>query len=266
MPALSSIRTPIKALILGDSGVGKTGSLWSLAAAGFKLKIFDADRGTGTLAAALENDPKALANIEVNFFTNKLKGNAQGYPIPLGAPKAWPDFLAAFNKWPDGGSIYDWGEDTIVVIDSATILGRHALLHAQHLENKTGKQPEIQHYGTAMAQFEGLMALLYSDDVKCHVLVLTHISYQETELGATFGMPGALGAKLGPIIPRYFNTMVVVKSSGKKRVLSTKPTSMVATKVEQFNSVKAEYLLVDDGVGKPGLAEFFADCGWENPK
>ena len=268
MPALTEIISPIKGLLLAPSGAGKTGALWSLAAAGFKLRIYDADRGTGVLASALKDNPEALARIEVNTFTNALKGSASGFILPDGAPKAWPNFLLALNKWPDtpeeGPQV--WGLDTVMVIDSLSILARHALLYAQHLEGKTGKQPEIQHYGTAMAQLQAVMETLYSDYVKCHVLVLTHITYVSDDLGVSSGMPMALGEKLPPILPRYFNTMLTIKSGAKSRKLVTKPTNMVQTKVEQFASVKDEYILVEGSVPRPGLAEFFVDCGWPGPK
>ena len=265
MPKLTEISSPIKGLILGDSGVGKTGSLWSLAEAGFKLKIYDADRGSGILTAVLKDKPAALKNIEVNFFTNKLKagtGVSAGYSIPNGPPTAWPDLLSALNKWPDGGNVYEWGPDTVVVIDSLTIIVRHALLWAQYTEKKTGKQPEIQHYGTAMAQIEGMLATLYDDEVRCHVLILTHVAYAQSEMGVMMGFPAALGEKLGPIVPRYFNNMLVIKSSGGKRVLSTRPVPLIQTKVEAFNSVKDEYLLADGKISHPGMAQFFRDSGW----
>lgn len=271
MPALSEIKSPIKALIAAPSGSGKTGSLWSLADAGYKLRIYDADRGTGVLASALKGNPKALANVEVNTFTNQLKGSANGFVVPDGAPKAWPNFLQALNKWPDNPAEgpQTWGLDTVVVLDSLSLLAKHALLYAQHIESKTGKQPEIQHYGTAMAQLEAVMATLYSDYVKCHVLVLTHITYVNDDLGVSSGLPMALGEKLPPILPRYFNTMLTIKTrSGTKatRVLSTKPANMVQTKVEAFSSVKDEYLLVEGSEPRRGMAEFFSDCGWPGPK
>lgn len=270
MPALSSIKSPVKALILGSSGSGKTGSLWSLAHAGFNVRIFDLDRGTGVLSSALEPYQEALDNIQVCTFTNALKGNKQGFVVPIGTPKAWPDFLSALNEWPDSPreGIQSWGPDTVAVIDSGTLLGRHALLYAQHLEGKTGKQPELQHYGTAMAQLEGVLATLYSDHVSCHVLVMTHITNVTDNLGVAIGMPSFLGEKLPPIAPRYFNTMLVVQATGgarAKRHLSTRPTSMVQTKVEAFAKVKDTYLLADGAESKPGMAEFFADCGWPGP-
>lgn len=260
----------LKIMLAASSGAGKTGALWSLAAAGFNLKIFDADNGTPILSSVLEDNPKARDRIEVNQFINKTRHNGKGFPVPIGAPKAWPDALAAINKWPDGGGIYDWGSDTIVVFDSLTMFGRAALLNAQHIENKTGAKPEIQHYGTAMAQIEGLISTLYSDEVKCHILMMTHIYNERDKQGEFLGaFPASLGKGLNEVIPRYFNNILTIRQSGAgpkaKRYLSTKTTSnMVATKVENLK-LKDEYLLAEGIVPKPGMAEFFADCGWEAP-
>lgn len=265
MPALSTIKSPVKALVLADSGLGKTGMLWSLAAAGFKLRIYDADANAGVLAAALRGNDAALARVEVNTFKDNLRINDAGFAT--GTPKAWPDFLKALNKWPDNPAegIQDWGPDTVAVIDTLTSLGRAALQQAMKLENKMGKVPEIQHYHTAGFQLKDTLGNIVSDHIKCHVLVLTHIKYINNDLGAMFGLPKSIGEKLSEDIPIYFNTMLALKRTNKKTVLTTKPTAMVQTKVEAFDQVKAEYDLIDDGKGKPGLAEFFRDCGWEGP-
>ena len=270
MPALTSIRTPIKALILGDSGLGKTGALWSLAAAGYNLKIYDADANANVLSSALRGNTKALSRIEVCQFKDSLRINAEGFAT--GAPKAWPNFLKGLlTQWPDSPAdakenVYTWGPDTVVVLDTLTSLGRAALQNAMRIENKMGKVPEIQHYHTAGFQIKDTLSALMSDDVKCHVLVLTHVKYMDNDLGKMFGLPKAIGEKLSEDVPIFFNTMLALKRSNKKVVLSTKPTDMVQTKVEAFDNVKAEYDLIIDGVGKPGLAEFFHDCGWEGVK
>jgi len=243
--------------------MGKTGALWSLAAAGFNLKIYDADNNSGVLVDALKGDLEALARVEVLNLRDKLELNAKGFAS--GTPHAWTNFLKALNNWPDGGSPQEWGTDTVLVVDTLTSLGKAALFQAQHLESKMGKLPEIQHYHTAGIQINAMLGNLVSDFVTCHVLVLTHVRYVDNELGAMFGLPKAIGEKLSEDVPVYFNTMLTIKQTGKRTLLVTRPTAMVRTKVEAFNSVKPEYVLVDDGKGAPGLAEFFSDCGWEGP-
>lgn len=282
MPALANAPPdPIKAIIAAESGTGKTGSLWSLADAGFKLKIFDADRGAPILASILKDNPKALANVEVCSFTDKYtRDTASGFMKPAGTPKAWSGMIDALNKWPDDPKtgICDWGWDTVAVFDSLTMFSRRALTYAQFLEGKGRWKPELQHYGVAMAQIEALFGQLYGDHVKCHVLWLTHVKqeYKTTDLGDgktqeewVGAFPSTIGKALNAVIPRYVNDILTVKVTGEgpnsKRYISTKPVqNRLMTKTHNIN-VKDQYLFADGRTPKPGLAEFFADCGWSAP-
>lgn len=270
--------SPIKAIIAASSGLGKTGALWSLAAAGFNLRIYDADRGYPILFSILKDNPDALDRVEVAHFSNKLKGGTKGYSQPTGTPTAWPDFLKALNRWPDGPAAPEpatgpltWGPDTVMVVDSLTIMGKHALMYSQQLGNTLGSKPEWTDYGTAQAQLESMFALLYGEEVACHVLFLTHVKNAHDKDGNFIGaFPSSVGQALNEVIPRYVNNILSIKMTGigpkAKRYLSTKPVSnQIATKTEDLD-VRDEYQLTDGTTPKPGLAEFFADCGWPSPK
>lgn len=266
---------PIKAIIAADSGSGKTGALWSLADAGFKLRIFDSDKGVPILNSILRDNPAAMARVEVNSFTNELElDKLTGYMKPKGgSAKAWPNLMDALNKWPDDPDkkgISAWGPDTVAVIDSLTLFARHAILYAQQIEGKNRWKRELQHYGTAMAQIEGLFGLLYGDNVPCHVLYMTHIKTERDDEERFLGAyPSSIGRALNDVIPRYVNDILTIKITGEgpnaKRFLSTKPTSnRMATKTREL-TVKDEYLLAEGRTPKPGLAQYFADCGWPGP-
>jgi hypothetical protein len=56
MPSLDKHQSSefTKLLLEGDSGSGKTGSLASLVAAGFKLRVLDMDNGLDSLANAVK--------------------------------------------------------------------------------------------------------------------------------------------------------------------------------------------------------------------
>lgn len=265
---------PIKAIIAAQSGLGKTGLLWSLAAAGFKLKIYDCDRGSQLLASLLKDNPKAMANVEVNIFTDKLRGGKTGFAqIDSKEATAWSRFLGALNQWPDNPETgpQTWGSDTVMVVDSLTLLGQHALAHAQKLGGTAGKKPEWTNYGDAQAQLQSMFGMLYSDYVQCHVLYLTHVK-KETDADGNFlgAYPSSVGKALNEVIPRYVNNILTMKMSGMgasaKRYLCTQPTSnQIVTKTEELNCRK-EYLAAEGTTPKPALAEFFADLGWEGPK
>lgn len=269
----ASVRDPVKAIIAAESGTGKTGALWSLAAAGFKLRIYDADRGTNILASALKDNPAALDRVEVQTFADELiKDSISGYVKPKGGKgKAWPGLMDALNKWPDdpeGKGAGDWGPDTVVVIDSLTLFSKAALRFAMGIEGfgkGTPWKPALHHYGTAMPQIEGLFALLY--DVDCHVLWLTHVKNESDDEGNFTGAyPSSIGQALNAVIPRYVNNILTIKVQGQKRILSTKPTTnRIITKTAEL-TVKDEYLLAEGRTSHKGLAEFFADCGWSAPE
>lgn len=276
MPSLSSLKSsaPIKAIIAAQSGLGKTGLLWSLAKVGFKLKIYDCDRGSQLLASLLKDDPAALARVEVNVFTDKLRGSNTGFAKPDDKEKlAWVRLSDALNKWPDDPETgpHTWGTDTVMVIDSLTIMGRHALQYAQKMNQRSGKKPEWTDYGDAQAAIQALFALLYSDYVNCHVLYLTHVAKTHDKEGNFVGAyPSSIGQALNEVIPRYVNNILTMRmsgmGSGAKRYLCTQPTAnQIVTKTEEL-SVAKEYLAAEGTTPKPALAEFFADCGWEGPR
>jgi len=279
MGKLSNAREPIKALIAAESGTGKTGMLWSLAAAGFKLKIFDCDKGTPILASVLNDDPAALDRIEVNSFTDALTLGTSGYMKPKGTPKAWSDLLKACNKWPDNPEegMNTWGPDTVAVFDSLTLASKAAMRYAMHMEGfgkGTEWKPQQSHYGTAQAQIEGLIATNSGDNCQCHVLYLTHVKNEyrgegkEKEWIGAF--PSTIGQALNHVLPSYLNNLLTIRVNGQgptaKRYLSTKPTTNKIVTKTGVLSTKDEYLLVDGRTPKPGLAEYFADCGWEGPQ
>lgn len=276
MPSLSDHHEPIKAIIAASSGLGKTGSLWSLAAAGFKIKLYDCDRGAPIIGSALRAAGRAdaISNVEVNTFTEKMKSTSSGFSQPDGKEKrAWVRFLDALNKWPDDpdSSPQTWGPDTVMVVDSLTLLGRHALAHAQVMNNTAGKKAAWTDYGDAQAQLQSMMGLLYSDYVNCHVLYLTHVSVERDSDGNFLGaFPSSVGKALNEAIPRYVNNTLSIRRVGigasAKLMLSTVPTeNRINTKTEEL-AVKKEYELAVGTTPKPGLAEFFADLGWPGPK
>lgn len=276
MPSLDDIKTksPVKAIIAASSGLGKTGLLWSLAKAGFNLKIYDCDRGSQILASLLKDDPAARKRVEVSVFTDKLRGTSTGYAKADDKEKlAWIRFLEALNKWPDDPATgpQTWGPDTVMVVDSLTILGRHALLYSQKMNGTQGKKPEWTDYGNAQAQLQSMFGMLYSDYVNCHVLYLTHVSTVHDSDGNFIGaFPSSIGKALNEVLPRYVNNILTMKLVGMganaKRYLSTVSTSnQIITRTEDLTVAK-EYLAADGTTPKPALAEFFRDLGWETPR
>jgi len=244
----------VKLLFIGNSGAGKTGALASLVKAGYKLRIIDLDSGLDALINHVKDiDPKLLANIEYVTFRDQLKMSAAG-PKVVGAPKAYSNTLAALEKWPDDDSDpAEWGENTILVVDSLTNVGRGAFLWAKGM-NPMSKDPR-QWYKTAQDLVEDLIANLTGDNFKTNVIVISHVDVGETSTGSIKQFVSSIGKALGPKLPRFFNTLLLSETSGTgktvKRRIKTAPTALLDLKNPAPMRIDAEYGIED------GLAEIF---------
>lgn len=255
MPNLAS--TPpnniVKMLLIGNSGSGKTGALASLIDEGFKLRILDFDRGLDVLGAFV-NDKSKLVNVDYVTLTDEMKASGAA-PVPRGLPTAASRGLQLLDNWSydetgkpcrvkkdqplppgvtDFGKPSEWGDDTILVIDSMTFLGNAFMLYVLAVNGRSGKQPWQSDWGEAIRLLESVLQLLYSNSIGCHVIVTSHITYVEPEAGALVGYPSALGQKLPPKVPRYFNTLVLAKTrpskDGPKRTIQTQSSGVIELK------------------------------------
>src|ERR1700761_7820035 len=104
---------------------------------------------------------------------------------------------------------------------------------------------------------EALLQMLYDENIKCNVIVISHITYIGDDNGPQRGYPAAPGKALSPKIGRYFNSMLMLRSSGSgsnvQRKLLTNSTVMVELKNSAPTKVKAEYPIAS------GLADYFHD-------
>jgi len=215
-----------KLLYIGDSGSGKTGSLEPLLRDGYHMRIIDMDNGLDSLVQfAKKNCPAALGNVEYETLRDAYTSTRSG-PIVKSA-KA---FVAALEKMTEWAKIED--DNTIFVLDSLSAFGKAAFEWAKGL-NPTAKDPR-QWYFAAQQAVENTLALLTSEDFKMNVIVISHVNYKEVTEGVHKGYANAIGAALGPIIPRYFNTMLLAESQGSgtntKRKIKTMPTGIIDVK------------------------------------
>jgi hypothetical protein len=233
----------IKLLLLGRSGAGKTGLLGSLAK-DYRLFIADFDNGLDIL-----KDPKVVApehrkNIFYRTYYDKstiigttLRPSAIGYT----------NFVTDMGAWKEEGQrtegIYAWKETDIFIIDSLTFLGNMIMNNTLQLAGRAGQKPQIQDFGTAMDAQEAILETLYNPAVRCNVIVTSHIQYQGDEANASQqkGVPSAIGKKLAPKVPRYFNNVVQVVKSGSgnnvKREILTTATYDIDLKVSKPSKV-----------------------------
>ncbi len=243
-----------KMLLEGDSGSGKTGSLTSLVAAGYKLRILDMDNGLETLKQFVSRtSPEALGGIEYRTLRDQYKSTALGPTVSQ--PKAFVEAIKMLDRWRyndvDLGNPAEWGSECILVLDSLTFLSDAAFAWAEGLNPNAKDRRQI--YGVAQDAIEKVLALLTSPNFETNVIVISHIKYMDNPDGSRKGYPTAVGQALSPVIPRYFNSVALCQTSaGGKRTIQTTATAMIDLKNPKPFEMLDKYPL------ETGLADFFS--------
>ncbi len=241
-------------LLEGDSGSGKTGSLTSLVAAGYKLRILDMDNGLETLKQFVQRAaPQASRDIEYRTLRDSYKATALGPTVSQ--PRAFVEAIKMLDRWKyddtDLGNPNEWGSECILVVDSLTFLSDAAFAWAEGLN--PGAKDRRQIYGVAQDAVEKVLALLTSPNFQTNVIVISHIKYMDNPDGTRKGYPTAVGQALSPVIPRYFNSVALCQTSaGGKRTIQTAATALIDLKNPKPFEMLDKYPL------ETGLADFFA--------
>ncbi len=248
-----------KMLLIGNTGAGKTGALASLVGEGYKLFIVDFDNGLDVLKnIVLDKYADKAENVQYKTFADDV--SFQGNGLVVKSAKAFEEGMKSLAKWSDEGkdygSIWTWGPDTIVVIDSLSLMGRMAMNKTLSLNNRLATSPTQSDWGDAQDEIENLLAMLYAPSVKCNVIVMSHIVQIENANGVNEGFPMTLGKALSPKVGRYFNTMFLMKTVGlgaaKKRVIRTVPDGSISVKHPLVGRGLPDELPIETG-----LATFF---------
>ena len=234
MPSLENHQSSdtTKVLVIGDSKSGKTGALTSLVKAGYKLRILDFDNLLDPLKAFVEREcPANLGNVEYRTLRDKRKAGPEGAMID-GRPLAFSTGLKMLDNWKyddvDLGRPCDWGPDCVLVLDSLSRFCDAAFDFRLPLA-VVGRSGEIDLravYGDAQDAVESTLANLTSSNFKTNVIVIAHITYQETPDGIK-GFPQGVGQKLSPKIPQYWPTVIRFFNKNNKRTIKTTSTPMI---------------------------------------
>jgi len=272
---------PNKIIYLGHYGAGKTGSLASLAAAGFNVRILDIDKKTQILRDYMLNAERSiylkaspgLWDAEtakgtagrlsfVSLDETMVLAGAKGKERYVPKGDLWGKAMEQMNHWVDGasdfGNIGTWGPSDVLVLDGLSRLSQAAMDQQLALSGnitKFGSQLGDYRPDTYNAQImiARLLQTLQSSAVKCHVIVICHIALTANEVGVSEGFPQTVGSKFAPKIGQYFSHALLAKQVGDKRVIQTSAGGMVKLMTPAPLRVKSEYPL------ETGLAEYFRD-------
>lgn len=258
----------IKMLLIGDSGAGKTGALFALAKAGYKVLIADFDNGLDiirSVARQSHENLKAAENIYYQGFYEKWAASNMG-AAPLGVPDAFTRFVS----WMDNATIDDGkggkqvlgnigklGPEWVFSLDSMTHCANAAFRWVRALNGHLHTAASQPDWGNAQDKVENLIAMLTAETCLCNVIVNAHVDYITLEgSGMIKGLPTTLGKALSPKIPSYFNTIVIAKSIGSakdnKHVLKTVSEGIIEAKFPVPGKLREDLPI------ESGLATIFA--------
>lgn len=262
MPSLADRAndTLVRALLLGDSGSGKTGALASLALRGYNLYIADFDNGLDILSNVVGRaDKESLQYIQYETFRDVYK---------VSGPKTLPVSADAWMKgiqWIEKVCNKATPED-VVIIDSLSFAAKAAMNFILKLNNRLALHPHQSDYGEAQKLIEGLVAMMTDPSINTNIIMTAHIAYIGNEEAGepTKGFPSLIGKALGPIIPRYFNHALMCRSVGSGAAVTRRIHTSTMGNVELKNVnpgvIKNDYPLAS------GLADYFRDARGTEPK
>lgn len=197
-----SPRGPVRMFSMGKPGAAKTGALASLANAGFKIRMLSYDGNEDPLMEYCT--PEGAKNVDAVHLGDKLSGS--GDWIDATTPTGFRDGLRLMDHWcydetgqvlkpvidfktgkqkgwdpepigkvTDLGRSKDWGDDTIVVLDSLTSMGDTAMMKTRHRMNKTKSDNTDRVYGIAMSEQMDFLKKLRQPGNRFHLIVITHM-------------------------------------------------------------------------------------------
>lgn len=213
MPSLDAYLTtpPIKGLLAGHSGAGKTCSLVSLIAAGYPLCIVDLESSMAPLASmaaqwSLVDQLPRLTSVQTiapqySVVGEKLKADVGSAPV-------WSQILNLLMNWPGLGPIYNWPSEFVLVIDSLTALGNATLSanRAAIAAQSRGKSEAFgRDIGGAQDDLASLFDTLRAASVRCSVIITCHMEQYSTPDKGAVWFPNVPGKKLSPAVASFFD-------------------------------------------------------------
>ncbi len=230
--------TGVKVLLEGAPGTGKTHSIHTLVDAGITPYVIFTENSMGVLSPfagsrdnckihwhyvkAADSSWETMRGIAkmVNTMSNDMLQKAPG--IEKQKHTQWFDLLTALaapkcsrcgKEFPPVDS---WGTDMAIVVDSLS--GLNVIARALTVGGKPIlTQPD---WGVCMSMEDSLIMKLANLD--CHFILTSHLDRTFDQVQGTVSMtPSALGNKLGPTIPRWFDDVLLTHRVGAEYLWSS---------------------------------------------
>jgi len=219
-----------KVCLIGPVGTGKTHAIRTLVDAGITPFILFTENGMGILGdlppeschwmyvkpasedwSLMRDSANKINTLDFKALTSMPGFNRNKYNQWINILEACANFTCA-RTGESFGNISTWGTDRALVIDSLSGLN----IMAMNLV--TGSKPvkDQKDWGMAMDNLERFVIKLCTD-LDCHMVMTAHPEREiDPVTGATKLMLSTLGKKLPPLLPRYFDEVILTKNTGEE--------------------------------------------------
>lgn len=302
MASLKSMREnpkPVRMLLTGYPKAGKTGSLVSLANAGYKLRVIDFEGNYDPLVNY--SDPRADIDV-VNVQDDLSLEKGDRFIGPKGTPEAYNRAVELARQWRYkdkltgemidlGNPSKDWDASHILVVDSLTAMAEAAFDRALAYNNSTPKYVPPAVYGAAVGDLTRAIKLFGREDKPYHLIVIGHLRMigpddylkmdekddklhadlkpiREAKLEAIDAdllpvrlYPWAVTKNQSPVIHKEFSSMLLVEQAN----ILNKPERIIRTRTTKpidlgFPAKAPEFVKIENG-----LATLFETLGHKAP-
>ena len=249
---------PLRMLIVGDPGAGKTAAYGSLLKHGHRLFVADFDANMEPILQFIPEGDRAGLTFET--LLDPLAFDQNLSPIPVGTPKAFRRFVELMTVW----KVQEFGPTDWLVIDTLSSMGPAVFRQILKDHKRFAKEPRVRvrqkEWAVAIERMETLLDFL--KQLRCNVIATAHLQRltapsveedDDEEEGAakkppskklhmtaaqaevfSKRYPSTLGQKLPLRIAGQFNVMLQAKRLGhgaaSRYVLKTQPDDDVDIK------------------------------------
>lgn len=216
-----------KVALLGPVGTGKTHVIRTLVEAGITPFIIFTENGQGILGDipaeqchwmyvkpasegwdTIRDSARKINTLDFKALTAMPGFNRNKYGQFMKVIDACNNFTCD-RTGESYGDVSTWGTDRCLVLDSLSGLNKMAM------DLVVGSKPvkDQKDWGMAIDNLERFIVKLCTD-LDCHFVMTAHPEREVDQVtGATKLMFSTLGKKLPPLIPRYFDDVIMTKST-----------------------------------------------------